>query len=132
MSCVLRIAGKMLDIDDLVMKSGLTGFTKRYKTENISSETSQEKQYSFISALISEADLQNFKLQIADAIFYLKKNRKKLAIVQKTKEVDYATIDFMIELKSVSKEYFAQYIYLPNELISLCGKLNIGIEVAIV
>lgn len=83
-------------------------------------------------ATISEAELQDFEKQISDAILYLRKNRKKLALINSIKGVEYATINFMVLQKSVSKKYFAQYIYLPKELVALCGSLNLGIEVAIV
>jgi predicted kinase len=132
MSCVLSIAGKKLDIDAFILKSGLRGFVKKYKEENITSKSNQGKQYSFVSATISDADLNNFEKQVFDAIVYLKKNRKKLILIGKTKEIEYATINFLVSLKSVSDKYFAQYIYLPKELTILCGSLNIGIEVAIV
>jgi len=131
MSCVLSIAGKNLDIDDFVLKSGLKGFVKKYKDGSLKSNT-QGKQYSFVSATISEAGLGNTEKQVSDAIAYLKKNKNKLALINSTKEIDYATINFMISLKSVSDKYFAQYIYLPKELTILCGNLNLGIEVAIV
>jgi hypothetical protein len=132
MSCVLSIAGKKLDIDDFILKSGLKGFIKKHKEENITSKSKQGKEYSFVSATISNADLSNFEKQISDVVVYLKRNRKKLAFIGSTKEIEYATINFMIGLKSVSSKYFAQYIYLPKELTVLCGGLNIGIEVAIV
>lgn len=133
MSCVLRIAGKKLDIDDFILRSGLKGYVKKYKEENLKSKSSnQGKQYSFVSATISEAELDNYEKQVSDAIIYLKKNKKKLALINTTKEIDYATINFMISLKSVSDKYFAQYIYLPKELTILCGSLNLGIELEIV
>jgi len=134
MSCVLSIAGKNLDIDDFILKSQLKGFVKRYKDEKLKSKsnTKQGKQYSFVSATISEAGLDDYQKQVSDVIIYLKKNKKKLALINSTKEIEYATINFMISLKSVSDKYFAQYIYLPKELTILCGILNLGIEVAIV
>lgn len=132
MSCTLSIAGKKLDIDDFILKSGLKGFAKKYKEENVTSKSKQGKQYSFVSATISDVDLSNLEKQISDVIVYLKRNRKKLAFISSTKEIEYATINFMISLKSVSDKYFAQYIYLPKELTILCGSLNLGIEVSIV
>ena len=133
MSCVLSITGKNLDIDDFILKSGLKGFVKRYKDEKLKSKSLKPgKQYSFVSATISEAELGNYEKQVSDAIVYLKKNKKKLALISSTREIDYATINFMISLKSVSDKYFAQYIYLPKELTILCGSLNLGIEVSIV
>ncbi len=133
MSCVLSIAGKNLDIDDFILKSRLKGFVKRYKDESLKSKSNKQgKQYSFISTTISEAELDNYEKQVSDAITYLKKSKKKLALISSTKEIDYATINFMISLKSVSDKYFAQYVYLPKELTILCGSLNLGIEVSIV
>ena len=133
MSCVLRIAGKNLDIDDFILRSGLKGFAKKYKEGTLKSKSNLlGKQYSFVSTTISEAGLSSAEKQVSDAIAYLKKNKKKLALINSTREIDYATINFMINLKSVSDNYFAQYIYLPKELTVLCGSLNLGIEVAIV
>lgn len=133
MSCVLSIAGKNLDIDDFILKSRLRGFVKRYKDETLKSKSKNlGKQYSFVSATISEAGLDDYQKQVSDVIIYLKKNKKKLALINSTKEIEYATINFMVTLKSTSDKYFAQYIYLPKELTILCGNLNLGIEVAIV
>ncbi len=132
MSCVLSIAGKKLDIDEFILKSRLKGFVKKYKDENLHSKSKEGKQYSYVSATISDGKLKNLEKQVSDVIVYLKRNRKKLDIISSTKEIEYATINFMVGLKSVSKKYFAQYFYLPKELTILCGSLNIGIEVAIV
>src|SRR4051794_25099354 len=132
MSCVLRIAGKNLDIDDFIVKSKLKGFVKRYKQETPDTGTHNEgKQYSFIASAISEAGLDDFEKQIADTIEYLRENKTKLQLIKTTNEIEYATVNFMISLKSVSDQYFAQYIYLPEELTVLCGDLKLGIEVAI-
>lgn len=132
MSCVLNIAGRKLNIDEFIRESGLKGFVKRYRLKDVTSKSRVAKQYSYVAATISRADSENFEGQIRGAIAYLKKNKKKLAFIGTTKEVEYATINFLVYLKSVSKEYFVQKLYVPQELTMLCGSLNIGIEIAIV
>jgi hypothetical protein len=133
MSCVLNIAGKHLDIDSFILKSKLQGFEKKYNNQSLKSKSkSRGQQYSYVSKTISEAGLDNFKKQVADVIKYLKKNKKKLLSISETEEIEFATVNFMIQSKSVSDKYFAQYIYLPKELTILCGDLKLGIEVAIV
>lgn len=131
MSCVLRIAGKALDIDDFIQKSGLSDFVKKYKKEDKKSKN-PGSQYSYVSTMISEAHLSDFEKQKSDAVVYLKKNKEQLAVIKSTAEIEFATVNFMVGQKSVSSEYFAQYIYLPSELTDLCGRLGIGIEVSIV
>jgi len=133
MSCVLSIAGKKLDTDDFILKIRLKGFIKKYKEKNIKSKYNRlEQKYSFVSATISKASLNNFKKQVSDTIAYLKKNKKKLVLIKNTKEIEYATLNFLVKSKSVSDEYFAQYLYFPRELTLLCGSLNLGIEITIV
>lgn len=133
MSCVLSIAGKNLDIDKFILKSGLKGFVKRYKSQKDDSQNqSNGKLYSFVSATVSKAGLNDFEKQIKDVIKYLKANKKKLVTINETKEIEFATLNFMVSVNSVSKEYFAQYLYIPSELTTLCGNLNLGIEISVV
>jgi hypothetical protein len=103
MSCVLRIAGKSLDIDDFIVKSKLEGFVKRYKQEAPDAGTNnQGKQYCFVATTISEAGMDNLAKQIVDAVEYLRENKTKLHLNKITNEIDYVTVNFMISLKSVS------------------------------
>lgn len=132
MSCVLNIAGRNFDPDLFIRETGLKNFLKRYKEEPEGATAQAAKQYSSVSAIISEADLTDFERQKDDARQYLVENQKGLGLISRTAEIEFATVNFMVELKSVSDQYFAQYIYLPAELTSICGSLKIGIEVAIV
>ena len=133
MSCVLNIAGKNFDIDSFLLKSGLVGFTKKYKDESSDIDPINEgRLYSFLAATISDASLFNFENQVSDAIVFLKNNKENLEVINTINEIEYATLNFLVGLKSVSSEYFSQYMYFPKELTNLCGNLSIGIEITLV
>lgn len=132
MSCVLRIAGKNLDLDGFVKELGLKGFVKCYGDKKANPKTHPGKQYSFVSTMISRASIDSFERQRSGAMRYLNKNKKKLSIIRRKRQIEHATINFMVVQKSVSEKYFAQYFYLPPELIGLCTELGIGIEIAVV
>lgn len=98
----------------------------------LSQNTRGGSKSSYVSVTISKASLNNFNKQVSDTIAYLKKNKKKLVLISNTKEIEYATLNFLVKSKSVSDKYFAQYLYFPSKLTLLCGRLNLGIEITIV
>lgn len=132
MSCVLRIAGRKLDVDDFIKRSGLKGFVKRPRKPGITRKSELRLQYSFVAGTVSKGGMDNLNKQVRETIAYLKKHKKKLSLINQTKEVEHATLDFMIVVKSVSKNYFAQYLLFPKELTALSGSLGISIEVSLV
>lgn len=126
MGCVLRIFGPDLNIDTLLkqlpfepdhmFRKGEIGFGKKKRVCD----------YSGMNIGVSDADMDEFELQIKDAIGFLKDNEILLAEVMGFPGVAGAELDFGIEWRDVA----AQGDYLPPELVKLAGGLGIGVMIS--
>jgi hypothetical protein len=133
MSCVLRIAGRDLDVDKLIEKMPLPGMIKQYKSKQyIAGDIPNGTNYSFISIPVSEANLDSVNKQISETITFLDKYSSHLMTIDSFSGIEYAVLHFLVQVESMSKSHFDQKIYFQKELMKLCGKLGIGIEVALV
>jgi hypothetical protein len=130
MPCSLIIIGEDLDVDAFVKESKLRSFHKTYKgSPRFKTKPEGEKiPYSFCSLRTSKADFDDLTKQIKDTIRFLKRNKNRLAHIQTTKTIQYATIDFGIDIVA---EKFCTGLYFPVELIKLAGDLGIGLEISI-
>ncbi len=133
MSCMLWIIGKDLDVDAFITKSKLRPFNKFYKGEpRFTTQPGGVKKTSSGLALVASiAGFNNFKKQLKDTAIFLEKNRKKLSYIIRTKEIQYAILDFGIDLRIDGKEVFYQSEILPSKLLCLAGELGIDIELSI-
>lgn len=133
MSCVLTIAGLNLDIDDFVYKTKLRPHKKSYKglprfaTQPDGDKLSQSR----ISIITSRAGFNDLTKQIADTIRYVKRNRSKLSHISSTKGIDYAVLNFGIDLRIDRKNVLTQSDTFPAALLKLAGDLNLDIELSI-
>jgi hypothetical protein len=133
MPCVLAIIGKNFDVDAFIKRSSIQGYRKGYRGEPVfkSKPEGNRLDYSRLSVQPSKADFNNLKKQIADSIRYLKKHKHKLSLIRKTKGIDFAILDFGINLRIDKKEILLQSDRFPNELLKLAGELGLGIELSI-
>ena len=133
MSCILRIGGRNFNVDVFTDTTKLRTYKKSYKGEpKFKSKPDGEKlTRSSISIETSKADFDNLKKQIADTIRYLKRNKDKLAHVASTKGIDYAVLDFGIDLRIDKKKVLTQSDTFPSELLKLAGDLGLDIEFSI-
>jgi hypothetical protein len=69
--------------------------------------------------------------QVVDAIAFLKKHKATLARLRAIPEVEDVRLDFALDLRIDRENVFAQFDYLPPELVSLAGALRIGLEISI-
>jgi hypothetical protein len=83
-----------------------------------------------ISIDVSEKDFDEFKGQVTDAITFLQTHFDELSALIKANEVTDAYLDFPLYSRLTS-DIVNQNDHLPKELITLAGKLNIGIEMSI-
>jgi hypothetical protein len=133
MSCILTIGGRNLDIEEFVKTTKLVPYRKSYKGQpKFKTKPDGEKlTRSSLSIEASKADFDNFKKQIADTTLFLKKNKNKLAHVAATKGIDYATLDFGINLRIDKEKVLTQSDKFPSKLLKLAGELGLGIEISI-
>ena len=125
--------GQDLDVDAFVIKSGLKPYKKSYKGQpRLKTKPNGDKlKYSLLAIETSKADFDNHKKQIKDTIAYLTKNKIKLKHILATKEVQYARLDFGIDLTVDKTHNLIQTVQLPNKLLQLSGDLNLDIELSL-
>lgn len=133
MSCILTIGGQNFDVDNFVETTKLRPYRKSYKGQpKFKTKPDGEKlTRSSISIQTSKADFNNLKKQIADTIRYLKRNKEKLSLIGATKGIEYAVLDFGIDLRIDRKKVLTQSDTFPSELLKLAGDLNLDIELSI-
>lgn len=133
MSCILTIGGRNFDVDKFIVKSELRPYRKSYKGQpRFNTKPDGEKlAHSSIYIEASKADFDNLKKQIADTIRYLKRNKNKLAHIGLTKGIEYAVLDFGIDLRIDRKKVLTQSDTFPSELLKLAGDLGLDIELSI-
>jgi hypothetical protein len=78
---------------------------------------------------VSEREWRDASGQVEDAIGFLKVFTADLRTLTSQYRVDDIRLDFPFESR-LSKGVFAQFDYLPPELIRLCAEHGIGIEVS--
>jgi hypothetical protein len=79
----------------------------------------------------SKADFNDLAKQIKDTIRYLERNKEKLSHIKSTKEIQYAILDFGIDLRIDRKKVLCQSGRFPNKLLKLAGELGVDIELSI-
>jgi hypothetical protein len=133
MSCVLRIIGKDLDIDTLLAASNLVPYKKMRKGQPRSAlkVDGKKMEHSGICIKVSDANFNEFSRQIEDAILYLQTNNKQLKIIASTKEVEFAILDFGVDLRIDNNNVLLETHRLPADLLALAGNLGISIEVSV-
>ena len=132
MSCTLSIIGKNFDVDLFLKKTKLRPHHVFLKGEPIfkTQPKSKRRQYSGITILTSTRNFKNLKAQINATIRYLNRNKVKLRFISRTKEVQYAILDFGIDSDMLSKKFSHSEIF-PNKLLRLAAELGLDIEVSI-
>ncbi|RYD55293.1 MAG: hypothetical protein EOP56_16315 [Sphingobacteriales bacterium] len=131
MSCPLRFVGKDFDPDKFEEQTGLTPVSISRKDERPTyngKPYGRIMPYSIVSLTASDADFDDFKLQVEEVINYLKNNYKQLQLAKGIAGLEYATLDFGVKFYC---DKFTKRFWLPPELIVLAGELNISIELSI-
>jgi hypothetical protein len=127
MSCTLTIIGEHLDIDALVEKTKVKGFDVAYKGQPINKVNSRKRTNSSASILTSEAGFGDIESQIKDTIEFLNTYKKGLMHLTKTPEIDYAVLTFGVD-STLTGDNLVQSFYFTKELIKICSRLNIEIQ----
>jgi hypothetical protein len=84
---------------------------------------------------VSDKEWDDFKGQVEDAKFFLKRYKSEIHKLMESYNITDAFLDFPIYSRlahnGTDDDIINQNDHLPRELISLAGELNIGIEMAI-
>ena len=129
MGCVLRISGDKFNVEKFIQNSKLKPNLIFHKNQPINKLKPKGKKYksSGLSISTSNADFDNFDIQIKDTIKYLKKNFKNLADIKKDKTITEFVLDFGITSRISKGNTFTQSDTFPAELLKLSGNLDIDI-----
>jgi hypothetical protein len=77
--------------------------------------------------MVSNADFDEFDLQVRDAIAFLELHGSLVAKASCFPGVEHAVFDFAVELREV---HFSKSSYLPPRLIQLAAVAGIGVEIS--
>ena len=133
MSCILTISGRNFDVDAFIDTTKLRPYKKNYKGQpKFKTKPDGEKLIrSSLSIETSKADFDNLKKQIADTIRFLKRNQDKLSHISSTKGIEFAVLDFGIDLRIDRRKVLTQSDTFPSELLKFAGDLGLDIELSI-
>jgi len=131
--CVLHVSGKTLDPDKELAASGLTPrrIGRAGEPRLRSKPDGDRLDHSTFSVDVSEASWSSLVDQVNDAVAFLKTHYDTLKSVRTAPGVEDMRLDFPLDLRIDREKVFAQFDYLPPELISLAGALGLGIEISI-
>ena len=127
MSCVLRIIGKDLSINDLLdIKLETDSFWRKGEPRFSTKPEGEKRIDSGATYLVSDAEFEEFDIQTKEAIEYLNKNKKQIKSIMSLSGIDGSSLDFGIVWRDVA----VQCDYFPPELIKIAGELGLGIELS--
>ena len=126
MGCVLRTYGSEFLVDRFLEESTLTPYEIHHKGEPRLSTTQELHESSGLKVEVSNAEFEDLKKQVADAISFLKAYRKELERLCRFPGVEGACLDFAWTKRDV----FCQYDTLPAELLYLAGSVGLDISLS--
>jgi hypothetical protein len=127
MSCVLRVTGKDLNIDDVLSINLKTdSFWKKGQPKSSVKSDGEKHKNSGVTYLTSNAEFENFELQVKESINYLAENVDKIKSILSFPDIDFAVLDFGIVWRDVA----IQSDYFPPDLVKIAGELGLGIELS--
>ena len=126
MSCVLRIAGKTLDVDSLLLHTSLP-VDRTWKKSEPRILKDRYHTDSGVTIVVSEADLDDFASQLADASAFLTSHAPTIATLTSFPGVQEACLDFAVALV---EGFVSQTSYLPASFVQAAGMAGIGIAIS--
>ncbi len=126
MSCILRISGEELNIEEMLQASSLT-YDRIWRRGETRSITGKLNTHSGVQFIVSEADFEEFAIQQSDAIKFLRKNIDIILKMAEFPNVQNKVLDFGV---SITEDNVAVMSYFSPEFINLAAKCTLGIEVS--
>ncbi len=132
--CILRAQGKTFDVSRYLAQSGLTAINVFRAGEPLlplSKPDGKRLEFSGFTVNVSDASWENVDMQAQDAIDFLKEHEHDITLLRSAPGLEYLALDFPVDLRIDGVNNFAQYEYIPQELVSRAGASGIGIEISI-
>ena len=128
--CFLKIYSKSNSFKEFAGKNSLPIYSVYDKGERCGKNKNEVYTDFVISFDVSDKEWDEFPAQVDDAIEFLTSYFSSLQSLFKSHEIDDAYLDFPLYSR-LNTEIINQNDHLPRELIAICGRLNVGIEMAI-
>lgn len=126
----LFIAGKEFDVDDFLKRITLVPYRIFHKGDAPKTKLGNALvDYSGCCFDVSKASFDDFEKQLADIRHFFQQYQAEIASLHEYK-IDHCTIDIGINA-DFEKNTMALSFYVPADIISLLGKLNIGVELSV-
>lgn len=131
MSCILRVNGSELNLDDCLADIDLTPDAKYIKDESRVDlvKGGQLNDSSGFTLLASDND--EVSVQIDEALMFLRKNHPSLKTLSERPDVESTTLEISWYFPVGENGAAAQFRKFAPDLLRLCGDLNTGIEVSV-
>jgi len=126
MSCILRVSGESLNIDEL-LSSNTIEFDRLWRKGESRIANKHFYSTSGVQFIVSEADFDDFITQRQDAIDFLQLNEAIISKISSNRDVQYCVLDFGV---SITPDNVSVMSYFTPELISLAAKVGAGIELS--
>jgi hypothetical protein len=127
MACVLRISGKVLDVDSLVGQLALQPYRtwRNGEARGISGKSHADSGACFVA---SDADLEELPRQVEEAAAFLEAHASSIARAAGFPGVDHAVLDFGV---AFGPDTAARFLYLPARLIQLAADAGLAVELSV-
>jgi hypothetical protein len=131
--CVLRVTGKKFDPAGYLASSTLKPYSifRAGEPRVASQPNGKMHEWSGFKVDVSKRPRNDLAGQVVDAIAFLKKHKQTLTRLRSVPDVEDVRLDFPIDLRIDRRNVFAQFDYLPPELVSLAGAVGCGLEMSI-
>lgn len=127
MSCILRISGKALDIEALLLDRSLVP-NRTWRKGEARAFKGKVHSDSGVSFVASDADFDEFERQLTDATAFLHTHESEVAAMAAAPGVEFATLDFGV---SLYEDSVAQFCSFPPKFVRLAASASLGLEVSI-
>lgn len=134
MSCILRVSGSQLVPSVLLRGSPLAidrQWNKGEPRRPRGPAAAMLQEYGGFTIVLSEADGDQVPGQIDDALAYLSANTTHLEPILAHESVESRYIDFAWWFPVDADGPAAQFCRFPVELLALCSRLGLGLEVSV-
>lgn len=129
MSCVLRVAGRELDVDAYIKRGALipSAVYRRGEARFPTLPRARTNAKSGFNIVISKKPFSDFEGQVREAVTFLEKQRRAIQALRRRHGVEGAVLDFGVERRA---DAAVQVQVFPEDLVRLAGQLGLALELS--
>jgi hypothetical protein len=131
MSCLLRVAGRTLDVDAYLARparlSPVAVFRRGEPRFRLTDPKGTRHQRSGLNVVVSRKDDDDLAGQVKDALRFLSAQGATIRALVRRKGVETASLDFGIERRA---DALVQVDAFPAELVLRAGKLGLSLQMS--